>query len=186
MKSLVIDSTADRLMLAGTNGGKQELYIGDEGARRHTGSILVAIDAMLGRLGLQPMELQYIGVVVGPGSFTGIRIGVATANAMSLASGAKVVAITSLEPLVFGKKEGLALLDCKHDNFYALVRSAAGDKYLALTRAEAAEYDLPNYLGGESKPSLLSAVFEYKIKNSQFVDTARPFYIKKSSAEAIC
>lgn len=185
MKSLVIDSTADRLVVAGSNGEKTEKYIGDAGARRHTGSILVAIDGVLKKLGIAPMELQYIGIVVGPGSFTGIRIGVATANAMAMASGAKMVGMTSLEPVLFGKDGGLALLDCKHNNFYALARRHGVDDYLALTGDEAAALGLPLYYAGEPDPDGLLKVLNDKICRKEFVPTARPFYIKKSSAEAL-
>lgn len=186
MKSLIIDSTADRLVVAGTNGERQEIYLGEVGARRHTGSILVAIDKILASLGLSPKDIEYIGVVVGPGSFTGIRIGVATANAMAFATGAKVVSITSLEPLLFGKKDGLALLDCKHDNYYALAREDNQDKYLALNGDQARAYGLSMYFGGQPDPAILLEVFIDKINKSLFVPTARPFYIKKSSAEALC
>lgn len=186
MKALIIDSTAERLLIIGINGAAQKVYIGDVGARRHTGSILVAIDSTLNSLGFAAAELNYIGVVVGPGSFTGIRIGVATANAMALASGAKVVQITSLESIIYNKASGLALLDCKHDNYYALVREGGKDSYLSLTSQQIDIYSLPKHYVTAPNIDGLLAVFNYKVENRDFVPTAQPFYIKKSSAEAQC
>ncbi|MDD3946524.1 MAG: tRNA (adenosine(37)-N6)-threonylcarbamoyltransferase complex dimerization subunit type 1 TsaB [Clostridia bacterium] len=186
MKALVIDSTADRLVIIGINGEKEEIFVGESGARRHTGSILIAIEKVLEKCHLQPMELNYIGVVVGPGSFTGIRIGVATANAMAFASRAKVVQITSLEPVIFGKETGLALLDCKHNNFYALARQDGKDSYLSLSGTETDNYGIPKYIIDKPLPVLLISVFKDKIAKSDFVVTARPFYLKKSSAELLC
>lgn len=186
MKALIIDSTAERLVIIGINGAAQKVYIGDVGARRHTGSILAAIDGTLNSLGFAAQELDYIGVAVGPGSFTGIRIGVATANAMSLASGAKVVQITSLEPIIYNQSSGLALLDCKHGNYYALAREDGKDSYLSLTSQQADLYSLPKYYITAPDTDGLLAVFNYKVENRDFVLTAQPFYIKKSSAETQC
>lgn len=186
MKALIIDSTAERLVIIGVSGTAHKTYLGEVGARRHTGSILVAIDATLSSLGCTAAELDYIGVVVGPGSFTGIRIGVATANAMAFASGAKVVQITSLEPIIYNQDNGLALLDCKHDNYYALARQNGKDSYLSLTAQQADLYTLPKYYITAPNTEGLLAVFNYKVDSRDFVSTAQPFYIKKSSAETQC
>lgn len=185
MKTLIIDSTADVLIVAGENEGTTEYYIGDPGARRHTGAILVAVDTVLSKLNMAPGDLQYIGVVTGPGSFTGIRIGVATANAMAYAVGAKVVPVTSLEPLLYGQSEGLALLDCKHNNFYALARAGDGDRYLAISGEEKESFGLPIYFHDLSYPQKLTDTVKSKIHQGQTEDAAKPFYIKKSSAEAM-
>jgi len=185
MKTLIIDSTADCLLVAGQNGEITEFLYGDPGARRHTGAILVAVDNVLNKIGISPKTLEYIGVVTGPGSFTGIRIGVATANAMAYATGAKVVPVTSLEPILHGQKEGLALLDCKHDNFYALARDGSGDRYLAICDAEKESFGLPLFYGDAAYPQKLMKSVNEKIARGEVSDTAKPFYIKKSSAEAM-
>jgi tRNA threonylcarbamoyl adenosine modification protein YeaZ len=185
MKTLIMDSTADILILGGENEGTTEFFCGDPGARRHTGAILVAIDTILNKLNMTPKDLEYICVVTGPGSFTGIRIGVATANAMAYATGAKIVSVTSLEPLLYGQKEGLALLDCGHNNYYALARDKKGDRYLAIKGEEKESFGLPVFYHDGTYVRKLMDTVKDKINRCEAENFAKPFYIKKSSAEAM-
>lgn len=183
MKTAVIDSTADKLALAIVNDGTVYRYVSEAGSRRHTSAILTELDKLFTESGLTPDMLDYIGVVVGPGSFTGIRIGVATANAMSMATGAKLVEITALEALVYGESKALALIDCKHGNYYALYKDGDALEYKAIDSAEAEAYDGVKVLYAEPDIDALIKVTEHKIALNATVKTAKPFYIKQSSAE---
>ena len=63
--------------------------------KRHDDDLVPAIDRLFMRLGLDRAELGVVGISVGPGGFTGLRIAVTTAKMMSLATGAKLVAVPS-------------------------------------------------------------------------------------------
>jgi tRNA threonylcarbamoyladenosine biosynthesis protein TsaB len=67
--------------------------------RRHTESIAPAIETVCRRVGLALSRIDLVGVDIGPGLFTGLRVGVGTAQALSLALGVPVVTATSLEVL---------------------------------------------------------------------------------------
>src|SRR5262245_7175415 len=69
-----------------------------QGAERGRG-VTPAIAALLERRRLAPRDLAGIAVDLGPGSFTGSRVGVATAKGLALACGASVVGVSSLEAL---------------------------------------------------------------------------------------
>ena len=69
---------------------------------KHLETLLPAVEGLLDQAGLQPVNLDVVGVVVGPGSFTGIRIGVATTKAfMSCFKNLKSIAVNSLDLLAY-------------------------------------------------------------------------------------
>ena len=65
--------------------------------RRHDDKLFPSIDALLTRSGVAVTEVRLIAVAIGPGSFTGVRIGIAAAQGMARGSGAAVVGVGSLD-----------------------------------------------------------------------------------------
>lgn len=65
--------------------------------RRHAVDLLPAIDDVCRRHGVTPAQIGEVYVSVGPGSFTGLRIGVTTAKVMGLTVGARLVAVPTLD-----------------------------------------------------------------------------------------
>ncbi len=70
--------------------------------RRHTEALAPAISALLDELGLAAREVTRVVVDRGPGLFTGLRVGVATAIAFAQGLGCDLVGVTSLELLAHG------------------------------------------------------------------------------------
>jgi tRNA threonylcarbamoyladenosine biosynthesis protein TsaB len=68
-----------------------------DASQRTAQSLLPAIDSLLQQAGWSPAELDLIAVSQGPGSFTGLRIGVTTAKTLAYASGAGIVGLNTLE-----------------------------------------------------------------------------------------
>lgn len=73
-----------------------------EDPRRLAEQLVPTIDLILGRAGTDYAALDRIVATVGPGTFTGIRIGLAAARAIGLAADRPVIGITTLEALATG------------------------------------------------------------------------------------
>jgi tRNA threonylcarbamoyladenosine biosynthesis protein TsaB len=70
--------------------------------RRHTETMAPAIEVLCRRVGVTLGRLDVLGVDVGPGLFTGLRVGIATVKALAFALGIPVATATSLEVLAHG------------------------------------------------------------------------------------
>lgn len=93
------------------------------GARpAHANRLLSAAHDALERAGLDWEDVERIAVGVGPGSFTGLRIGIATARALAQARGLPLVGVSSLEALALGAGNAdivLAVLDARRGEAFA-------------------------------------------------------------------
>ncbi len=69
----------------------------------HTIELVPAIADMLKKCQVKPSQLSGVGVALGPGSFTGLRIGLSVAKGLALGQGIPVVGIPSLDILVEGQ-----------------------------------------------------------------------------------
>ena len=73
--------------------------------RSHLKGLIPMIDSLLKETGVNKKEIKYIAPSIGPGSFTGIRIGVATARALSQGLGINLIPVPTLDAFMY--KEGL-------------------------------------------------------------------------------
>lgn len=84
-----------------TASGVEVARIADD-ARRHCEALTTAMSDLLHELDLSPRDVSRVVVDRGPGLFTGLRVGVATAIAFAQAVGCDLVGVTSLEVLARG------------------------------------------------------------------------------------
>ena len=89
----------------------------------HASELMPAVEAVMARAGLEWRELEAIAVGVGPGAFTGLRIGVTTARALAHATGLPLRPVSSLAALAAGidADERLAVIDAKRGELFALL-----------------------------------------------------------------
>ena len=78
------------------------------------------VENLLIKANLNISEIDVFSAVIGPGSFTGIRIGVSAIKAFAYAFNKPVIPVTSFDVLAYNKRNGkrLAVIDAMHDNFY--------------------------------------------------------------------
>jgi tRNA threonylcarbamoyladenosine biosynthesis protein TsaB len=100
------------------------------GRRAHARELMPAVATVMERAGLGYADLAAIAVGVGPGTFTGLRIGVATARALASANGLELRPVSSLAALAAGidaDAPGLALIDAKRGEVFAALYAAGGE-----------------------------------------------------------
>lgn len=97
MNLLAIDTSAS-LCAAAISDGERELgrVVLDIG-KGHAEHLMAVIEEALAKSGLAYRDLARIAVAIGPGSFTGIRVGVSTARGLALALGVPAVGVSNLE-----------------------------------------------------------------------------------------
>jgi len=96
---LGIDTSTTHVGVALGRDGSVLARSSEPAARRHAEMLVPAIDARLRDAGLRPADLDALAVGIGPGLFTGLRVGVTTAIVMARALAVPVVAVPTLDLL---------------------------------------------------------------------------------------
>jgi tRNA threonylcarbamoyladenosine biosynthesis protein TsaB len=145
MNLLAIDTSTDRAALAlATAAGELRVDTIDAG-RRHGRDLIPRIKALLNAAALAPGQIEVIAVGLGPGSYTGLRVGVTAAKTLAYATGANLVGLNSLHAI--GRNAPVeadrvsVIADAQRGELYIadLVRPSAGAPLIAAseTRIEA-------------------------------------------------
>lgn len=120
MKILALDTSVSGCTVAvvDTKGGEWTAQVITD--RRQAEILVPMIGDVMKQAGLDFADLDRIAVTTGPGSFTGVRIGLSTARALAVASGKPLIGVTTLEVLaaMSGKAPVLALVDTKRNDYY--------------------------------------------------------------------
>ncbi len=152
--------------------------------------MISAIEKTLKKVGLDIGDIDAYAVITGPGSFTGIRIGLTMAKTMAQFSGKKLAGITSLEALAWGKEGESTLkvpvIDARGNRIYAACYEGKWelkqvkeeglyyeDDFIQDLNGLVREGDFEEVLftgrGIESHPSILEkAEFKYRIDRDEY------------------
>jgi tRNA threonylcarbamoyl adenosine modification protein YeaZ len=102
MRALAVDTTGAHGSVALVAEGELVALVGiRETSPRHAERLLPTIESLLGRLSLELSQIDGFAVAVGPGSFTGLRIGIASVEGLSFATGKPVAGVSALEATAF-------------------------------------------------------------------------------------
>ncbi|MBI5902712.1 MAG: tRNA (adenosine(37)-N6)-threonylcarbamoyltransferase complex dimerization subunit type 1 TsaB [Deltaproteobacteria bacterium] len=112
---------------------------GDAG--KHSNWLMPAIDGVLKSVGVRLADIDLYAVDTGPGSFTGLRIGVSTVKGLAWATGRKVVGVSTLEALAlnlrYSRMAVCPVLDARKGEVYAAVYRYAGNGMEAVMKDSA-------------------------------------------------
>lgn len=197
MNYLAIDTSANELLVLLRFSGQTFFVRRDDCKTGHAAFLMEEIDNLLQQAKTDISALDFIACVVGPGSFTGIRIGVATVKALCFAYGKPALKLTSFDLLAYtalGEKK-LCLVDAMHGNYYAqtFLKGEKGEPAFLSTDQIISNYSdylkIGNFESGkflveaaDKKEGLYQAI-EANCANLCDESELTPIYVKKSQAE---
>jgi tRNA threonylcarbamoyladenosine biosynthesis protein TsaB len=85
---IAIEAATDHVEVLVQRGGEPLAHEIEEVGHGHTRRLTPLVARALSRAGAEAADLRWVAADLGPGSFTGVRVGLATAEALALASGA--------------------------------------------------------------------------------------------------
>jgi tRNA threonylcarbamoyladenosine biosynthesis protein TsaB len=88
-------------------------------------SVLAALHELLRDASLEAVDVEGLAVGIGPGSFTGLRIGLATARGLSLALGTPVAGVSTLAALAAGAPGAIPVIDARRGEVFVLLDGEA-------------------------------------------------------------
>lgn len=203
MNVLTLDCSAGMKIYLQTEVGVFSKINEDE--KKHTDELLLAVHNLLNEASLDISKIDVIAVLVGPGSFTGVRVAISICKGLAVGTGAKVVQLSNFDVFSFERKEkAFYVLEGFSDFVY--VRKFDGetivDACLSVDdlieqinenknyQIYASSEKVQNLLKKHEKQSVLCKNYtlscvNLKITNKEFVliEKIEPIYLRASQAE---
>jgi tRNA threonylcarbamoyladenosine biosynthesis protein TsaB len=134
MRVLAIDTALEACAAAVLDTARGEVVARETKhmARGHAEALMPLVERVVERSGFGFSDLSRIAVTVGPGSFTGLRVGIAAARGLALATGKPAIGLTTLAafaaPLIAEDDTSpvVAAVDARHDHVYLQIIGPGG------------------------------------------------------------
>jgi tRNA threonylcarbamoyl adenosine modification protein YeaZ len=139
MRVLAIDTALEACSAAVLDTVRAEIVAAESRvmARGHAEALIPMIARVMAAAGIEFGELDRIAVTVGPGSFTGLRVGIAAARGIALAAGKPAIGLTTLSgyaaPHIAADdtRSVAAVIDARHEHVYLQVFGPGGRTVVA-------------------------------------------------------
>ena len=135
MKILAFDTVAAAASVAVFLDGEKIFSLRENMDRGHSEALVPMIKKVISSISFEFKDLNLIAVTVGPGSFTGVRIGLSTARTLSMATKIPVIGVTSFDAVAaalkkkdWKEKPVLIALETKRDDFYVQIYENSGTR----------------------------------------------------------
>lgn len=202
MKVLALDTATAVCSVAVWTADRAACLVSLHIPRIHSVQLMPMVRYALGQAGLGLPDLDGVAVSIGPGSFTGLRLGVMTAKTLAFAAGLKLAAVPTLEALAatLSGAPGLtacASLDGRRDEVYAACfrwdgawKRLGPDEVLSREQFNQLLTTLPPASvfarEGQSSAAAVAAVGAVLLKEGRSVDpvSVEPVYLRQPLAQA--
>ena len=160
MKILALETSAKSVSAAVTDGGVVRAYTYQNTGLTHSRTLMPLVDAMLRESEQSLSDMDLLAVAAGPGSFTGLRIGVSALKGLAWAADKPCCGVSTLEAMAQNLRhmDGLIVcsMDARRSQVYNAVFAAEGGQLTRLTPDRAiALSQLAEELQGDPRPKLV-------------------------------
>ena len=157
MKILALETSARAVSVAVTENGKVLASAYQDTGLTHSRTLMPLAESLLKNVGLSARDMDAFAVAAGPGSFTGIRIGVAAAKGLAFGAERPAVGVSTLSAMArnvaFADGLIVAAMDARRSQVYEATFRARNGTLERLTPDRAVSLaDLADELSGESAP----------------------------------
>lgn len=132
MKILAIDTSSKICSVSILEDADVIIEKHNDDEKTHSQKLMPLIDETLKESKLTLDKIDLLACCLGPGSFTGIRIGISTVKAFADVKHIPIIGVTSLESLAYNvQNDGLiaSIIDAKHDNVYGALFELSNGSY---------------------------------------------------------
>jgi len=130
MRILAVESSSATASVAVLQDGKLLGEISINNQMTHSQTLMPMLDELMMRLQLDPQDIDFYAASIGPGSFTGLRIGVSIIKGIAYAAQKPVVAVPTLEAMAegFASFAGIVcpMLDARNNQVFTAIFSGDG------------------------------------------------------------
>ena len=141
MKILALDTATDSCSVAATDDGRVAAELTIRKNQTHSKHLMEMVHSVLQIAGFGAADLDGLAVTIGPGSFTGLRIGISTIKGLAHALGKPVVGVSTLQALARQCSQTSSLicpmLDARKGEVYAATYRFNADQLVQKTKARA-------------------------------------------------
>lgn len=186
MRMIIVDSTREHLSVILITPEGVTSHSGEGGGRKHNAILLPFIDELLNNANISLRDLDAIACIVGPGSFTGIRLGVATCKGLARGTGIPTISMNALEILAYNEVDKVfAIIDARHGNYYGAIYDNGKELEIDNYTLKDVEEFKGRVLNQSEAYSIdkIVALAKDKYEKGEFETVLHPLYLKESQAE---
>lgn len=198
MNYLAIDTSGKNLTVIIKKDNQIFTAFDEECGVNHSVELMPRVEKLCKDARFDLKDADFFACVVGAGSFTGIRIGVATVKAMCFAYGKPCLSITSFDTLAYNVDgKVLAVIDAKHNGFYVcgyecgrvvlepsyIMRDKLDELCKEYVVVSSTDLDGIDFIKVSVKDGLIKAIDKKQVEITIDTEALTPLYVRKSQAE---